>query len=92
MVENWLPDKPLKVVTHGYLVSQKHDRGVFSIKKGTMIILLWLEVKKEILAKKKKKPTSSSSLSDFTEGLVFFFFSKIAPLVSSTNHYRYTLP
>jgi len=34
MIHNWLPGKPLKVITHGWLGSDLNDSGVFAIKTG----------------------------------------------------------
>lgn len=35
MIKNWLPQKPLKVITHGWLASENNELGgVIDIRKG----------------------------------------------------------
>lgn len=34
MINNWIPGKSLKVITHGWLGSDEDDAGVFAIKTG----------------------------------------------------------
>lgn len=39
MIKNWLPQKPLKVITHGWLASEYNEMGgVVEIRKGTKAI------------------------------------------------------
>jgi len=38
VLDYWIDDFPLKVITHGWLASDNNSTGVFTIKTGTLYV------------------------------------------------------